>query len=193
MSKKTIESIVEGGNDYVVQVKGNQKKLKSGIQEYVDKNNNDDRYYEKEKNKGRDENRETKVYKNVKGSEFAKWKGIRDIIVVHRWGIREDEEFDETHYFISSRKNSSAKIYAKGIRRHWWIENKLHWVKDVILKEDDSLIKDKQLAENLSLIRIIVMNLYRLRNYESIKYAIEKYVNRLDECNKFIYKNFRSE
>ncbi len=182
-----------GGNDYVIQVKGNQKNLKSSIEEYTDKNNSDDKYYEKEKNRGRDENREIKVYKNVKGSEFAKWKGIRDIIVVHRWGTRENKEFDETHYFISSRKKSSAKLYAKGIRQHWWIENKLHWVKDVILKEDESLVKNKQLAGNLSLMRIIVMNLYRLKNYKSIKYAIEKYVNRLAECNKFIYEKISSE
>ena len=177
-----------GGNDYVIQVKGNQKKLKDSIQEYTVKNDSDDRYYKKEKNRGRIENRETKVYKNVRGSEFTKWKGIRDIIVVHRWGIRENKEFDETHYFISSRKNTTAKIYAKGIRQHWWIENKVHWVKDVILREDNSLVKDKQLAENLSLIRMIVMNLYRLKNYMSIKYAIEKYTNKLDECNNFIYE-----
>lgn len=177
-----------GGNDYVIQVKGNQKKLKASIVEYTAKNDSDDKYYKKEKNRGRIENRETRVYKNVKGSEFAKWKGLRDVIVVHRWGIRKHKKFDETHYFISSRSKTSAKVYAKGIREHWWIENKVHWVKDVTLREDNSLVKDKRLAENLSLIRMIVMNLYRVKNYMSIKYAIEKYTNKINECSAFIYE-----
>ena len=172
----------------MIQVKGNQKKLKASIVEYTAKNASDDKYYKKEKNRGRIENRETRVYKNAKGSEFAKWKGLRDIIVVHRWGIREQKEFDETHYFISSRRNTTVKVYAKGMREHWWIENKVHWVKDVTLREDNSLVKDKRLTENLSLIRMIVMNLYRVKNYMSIKYAIEKYTNKLDECNIFIYE-----
>lgn len=177
-----------GGNNYVIQVKGNQKKLKCGIEDYITDHECDDNYLEKEKNKGRVENRRIKVYRKIKGDEFRKWVGLKEIIVIRRWGIRGNKNYDKTHYYISSRQNTTAEQYAKGIRRHWWIENKLHWVKDVILYEDNSLVKNKVIAENLSLMRIIVMNLYRLNKYKSIKYAIEKYVNRIQKCELFIYE-----
>ena len=177
-----------GGNDYVIQVKGNQSGLKKAIKHYVSQNDCDSQYTKKEKNKGREEKRQTYVYWNIEGEEFKKWKGLTTIIVVRRSGKRKNEPYDTVNYFISSRKQTSAKVYAKGIRRHWWIENKLHWVKDVILHEDKSLVKDKDVAENLSLLRIIIMNLYRIKNCKSIKYAIERFTNRLDECNYLIYE-----
>ncbi len=110
-----------------------------------------------------------------------------------RWGKRSEKSFKEVHYFISSRKQLSAQNYAKRIREHWWIENKLHWVKDVILYEDNSLVKGKDLSENLSLLRMIVMNLFRINNLQSVKYAIEKFSNKLDKCELFIYDKFSTE
>ena len=122
-----------GGNDYVIQVKGNQPKLKEAITEYADTHEINDKYREKQKNKGREENREIKIFRKVKGGVFDNWVGLKELIVVHRWGIRGKKTYDEISYYISSRKNTCAKSYAKGIRGHWGIENNLHWVKDVML------------------------------------------------------------
>lgn len=186
-----------GGNDYVIQVKGNQKKLKESIIAYIQKNNPEDKYETIEKNRGREEIRITRVYIGMRGSIFDSWQGLKSIIVVDRKGKRKHKgkikKYIQTHYYISSKEDTTAKEFAKGIRAHWLIENSLHWVKDVILNEDGSLIKNKVLSENLSIIRIIVMNLYRLDNQESIKYAIEQFSNRLDKCRNLIYEKFRSE
>ncbi len=188
-----------GGNDYVIQVKDNQKKLKAAIVDYIEKHEADDIFLKRETNRGRKENREARVYRRVKGEEFRKWDGLNEVVVVKQWGERKHKssakkkEYEEIHYYISSRKELKAKVYAKRIREHWWIENKQHWVKDVILYEDNSLVKGKELAENLSLIRIIVMNLYRINNQQSIKHAIEKFTNKLNICNLFIYNKYSSE
>ncbi len=182
-----------GGNDYVIQVKGNQKFLKKALIDYAEKNDPDDIYIKREKNRGRTENRKTRVFRSVKGGEFDKWVKINEIIEMTRWGKRSEKSFKEVHYFISSRKQLSAQNYAKRIREHWWIENKLHWVKDVILYEDNSLVKGKDLSENLSLLRMIVMNLFRINNLQSVKYAIEKFSNKLDKCELFIYDKFSTE
>lgn len=77
--------------------------------------------------------------------------------------VRSEREINEnleeaTRYYISSRKGS-AKEFSEWIRDHWGIENKLHWVADVVFREDDCLMNVGYAAENLSLIRRIVMNI----------------------------------
>ncbi|MDZ8066276.1 MAG: ISAs1 family transposase [Nostoc sp. DedQUE08] len=48
---------------------------------------------------------------------------------------------------------STAKEFAHGIRGHWGIENRLHWVKDVVLNEDNSTIRMGKAPANLSIMR----------------------------------------
>ena len=50
----------------------------------------------------------------------------------------------------SSSLSRSAKEMLEVVRSHWQIENKLHWVLDVIFGEDDSLIHLPNAAENFS-------------------------------------------
>jgi len=182
---------VASGNDYVIQVKGNQKKLKAAIIE-KSKEEADEKYIVEEKSRGRAERRETRLYKKVTGSEFDKWQGLCDIIIVRRSGIRDGKEYNNIHYYISSRSNETAQRYAEVIRKHWYIENKLHWVKDVIMYEDNCRIINKNNAANQSMIRNMIINIYKLNGYQSIKKAIEKYTNKLMEC-LFILNNYKYE
>ena len=50
-------------------------------------------------------------------------------------------------------------VLARAIRRHWSIENALHWVVDVAFREDDSRVRDRTAARNLALLRRIALNL----------------------------------
>lgn len=47
----------------------------------------------------------------------------------------------QTRYFLCSAKDDPA-LLAGAIRRHWAIENNLHWVLDVTFHEDDSRIRE---------------------------------------------------
>ena len=51
------------------------------------------------------------------------------------------------------------QVLAQAIRRHWSIENNLHWVLDVIFREDDSRIRDPVAVRNFALLRKIALNL----------------------------------
>src|SRR5689334_13942822 len=64
----------------------------------------------------------------------------------------------EIRYFLSSCGDDSAGL-APAIRRHWSIENALHWVLDVTFREDDSRVRDRTAARNLALLRKIALNL----------------------------------
>ncbi len=179
-----------GGNDYVVQVKGNQKKLKTAIENLVNQSKSDDQYITTQTNRGRKEKREYYIYYDVTGGVFDKWKGLKTIIFLISSGIRSGKKYKEYHYYISSRNKTSAEILGKGIRAHWHIENKQHWVKDVILYEDKSGVKGKQVSKTMSMIRSIVMNIYKVNELRSIKYAIEEYTNKIQGCLKLIENSY---
>ena len=142
-----------------------------------------------EKNRGRKEHREVHVYSQIENPIFDQWYGIKKVIHVVSKGNRNNKDYNEDRYYISSKTAESAKTYNKGIRGHWGIENRLHWVKDVILNEDKSMVSDLDRSVNMSIIRNIVINLYRMSGYQSVKYAIEEFTNKIEKCTNLIYNN----
>ena len=48
---------------------------------------------------------------------------------------------------------ADAKEFCRTVRKHWPIENKLHWVLDVTFNEDSNRVKDSRAAQNLSVMR----------------------------------------
>jgi predicted transposase YbfD/YdcC len=66
----------------------------------------------------------------------------------------------------------SAAEFAKRIRGHWLIENCLHWLKDVVLKEDTSSLCDGHALINFAITRTIAMNLFCREGFTSITKGI---------------------
>ncbi|MGZ9110678.1 MAG: ISAs1 family transposase [Rhodoplanes sp.] len=66
----------------------------------------------------------------------------------------------EIRYFVSSAQ-VPPEILAMAIRRHWSVENELHWILDVGFREDTSRVRDRNAARNLALLRKIALNLAR--------------------------------
>jgi predicted transposase YbfD/YdcC len=64
----------------------------------------------------------------------------------------------EVRYFLSSCPDDPAMLVT-AIRRHWSIENNLHWVLDVTFREDDSRVRERTAARNLAVLRKIALNL----------------------------------
>lgn len=186
MPKKTIETIVDSGNEYVIQVKSNQKTLYTGVEKTIRKTAMLDEHENKELNKGRFENRRVRIYQYDERYVSKDWKNLNRIVEVINMGIRGGNKYFEKHYYISSLNENKAEIFAKGIRSHWSIENNLHRVKDVIQNEDNSLIVDKRIAANLSLIKSITISIFRLNGYRSIKRALERFKNRVSDCSDLI-------
>jgi predicted transposase YbfD/YdcC len=117
----------------------------------------------KETSKGRKEIREIKIYNNLKSID-PKWKGVQSIIEVTRKVKNKDKNYKEIHYFISSLDpKKSAKKINKGIRYHWGIES-YHYVKDATLKEDASKVKKGNAPGNMSILRTMLINIYRQFN-----------------------------
>lgn len=64
------------------------------------------------------------------------WQRACRMVVQRRSGSRQSRPYEETAYYLSSVERNEADYFAVGIRGHWSIENRLHWVKDVQRGED---------------------------------------------------------
>ncbi|NES64117.1 MAG: ISAs1 family transposase [Okeania sp. SIO2D1] len=99
--------------------------------------------------------RTVSVFNNLLGIS-SQWEGIKSLIKVERQGKRAGVDDHQTAYYISSLELSAAE-FAVGIQGHWGIENRLHWVKDVVFGEDKSLIRHSIAAANFSVIRQLAL------------------------------------
>ncbi|HMG50956.1 MAG TPA: ISAs1 family transposase, partial [Inquilinus sp.] len=85
---------------------------------------------------------------------------IACIIRVHTKVELADRCRQDTRYFISSASLSAAQA-ADAVRGHWAIENRLHWVLDVIFHDDQSRLRKGHGAQNMAVARHFALNLLR--------------------------------
>jgi predicted transposase YbfD/YdcC len=168
--KKTLRTIVETDNDYLVKVKGNQPKLLESVRRKSETSAPTDVFETVEKNRGRLETREVAVFEPP--SDIPKvWTEISRVIRVRRISESPKKCHTNVSYYISSITSNSAEFFAHGIRGHWHVENRLHYVKDVVMNEDDSGIRNVNAAANMSVFRNIVINIFRGNGFDSVKGA----------------------
>ena len=89
--------------------------------------------------------------------------------------IRSERRVDETveikiRYFISSAV-MNAKALLKAKRSHWGIENRLHWVLDVALREDVSRVRKDHGPTDFAVLRHMVLNM--LKRERSAKVGVQ--------------------
>jgi predicted transposase YbfD/YdcC len=160
--------IVDNDADYLLAVKGNQPSLHDEMQNFFLQGHRakwegiECSYVKSiEKNHGRIETREVRVIHEIDWlPQKEKWKKLSSLIEV-----RSTREFldgrkpeSSTRFYISSRKEKAFK-FAKWIREHWGIENHVHWIADVIYREDEAKTDIGYSAENMGIFRRLAMNM----------------------------------
>jgi predicted transposase YbfD/YdcC len=119
---------------------------------------------------------EKRIYRSIGKEDLSasiidQFEGITQLIEVNRTRMvtRKNKVEHDTHYYITSLDESIEQLAPK-IRRHWSIENELHYVLDVAFEEDASRIRKGHAASNQSLIRKVALNVLRKRKQKgSIK------------------------
>ena len=133
-------------------------------------------YRKEEKNRGRKESRLVEVFPVVE--QLPDYPSVKQIIRVIRCREIKGKKQSSVHYYVSSLTNKDALYYFNAIRDHWKIENSLHWVRDVVLKEDTTKFHCYSTLKKNALYRSVIFNLFKTRFGGSITHAMELVANR---------------
>jgi predicted transposase YbfD/YdcC len=163
----------------VVAVKANQKRLYKQIQLNTQQTTPISVDISTEHRSDRLTTRTVSVFDNLTDIS-SEWVGLERLVKVERKGTRAGKPYEQVAYYISSLRLNAAQ-FAQGIRGHWGIENRLHWVKDVVLEEDSSRIRLGNAPANLSIIRSLVIAILRNNGYSSITTAVRMIAHNLEQ------------
>lgn len=181
--KKTVQQIVESGNDYLIALKANQGKLFEAVQVHFEQSHPLSVTPQVERTRDRQIERIITVLPPPPSIDPA-WVGVQRVVKVERKGTRAGKPFEEVIFYLSSL-NSDANWFAQRIRDHWQVENKLHWVKDVVLGEDKSPLCAGHALTNFAIVRTIAVNLFRLNGFASITKAIRALAHDIHQLFSF--------
>jgi predicted transposase YbfD/YdcC len=174
------QTIVDKGAEYVLAVKENQKTLHDDIHLYFAQSvlplskkelTAKGMYFRThEKDHGRIEERQYFMVDNVAWlSQKERWPKLQAIGLVRGYRTINDVTTCHTRiYIMSSIKD--VKEFAYAVRGHWTVENSLHWTMDVGLREDESRARKDHSAENLNVVRHMVINM--LKKEKTLKQGI---------------------
>jgi predicted transposase YbfD/YdcC len=177
--KKIAKEIIEADADYVLALKGNQETVHAEVKSFLDATLEEKQKQRPkgavipkaaahlqqletvEKDHGRLETR--RYYQSAELDWFAdraKWEGLRSVGMVQAVREVDGKTTTERRYYLSSLSLDVA-TFARAVRGHWGVENKLHWVMDVCFREDQSRARTGYAAENLATLRRLALNLLR--------------------------------
>ena len=176
--KKIAETIINNGGDYVLALKDNHKNLHDDTVLFFEQLENMQKEgftFDEHKTIDGDHGRiETRKYTITSASGWLQgkenWVGLKCIGMVESIREIDGKCSYEKRYYISSL-DCDAEKFGNAVRRHWGIENSVHWVLDIAFREDESRIRKGAAPENFGAIRHIALNL--LRNNKSFKGSIK--------------------
>jgi predicted transposase YbfD/YdcC len=155
---KIAKKIIENNADYILAVKGNQKELEEDVKLTCCRKQKLFDTSTVEKGHGRIETRRCEVFS--KGYvDQKKWCGVTSVIKITATREFADKTEKQERFYISSLAPDND--FNTLIRSHWSIENNLHWMLDMIFREDEQRKRAKHAAKNFAIVRKIALNLLK--------------------------------
>jgi predicted transposase YbfD/YdcC len=154
--------IKKKGGDYILGLKGNQvalyNEVKTAFESKAETFFKMESARTLEKGHGRIEERSCRVIRDfAKIPSSSNWQGLSSVIEIKRKTTIKDKITETTNYYISSSMQKPEQMM-KSIRSHWGIES-IHWVLDVVFKEDASLMHKGNIPANMAITRRFVLNI----------------------------------
>ena len=175
--REIAEKIISQGGDYLLEVKGNQEYLEQRTKEFFNslptvprdtKSFSVSTFKTEGEGHGRKEKRKCiaviqKEGRHLGVNVFGKWPSLNTLVTVASQTTHKTtgETCEQTRHYISSA-SLTAEQALNASRKHWEIENKLHWSLDVTMREDESRHRSGNSANNCAVLRKMVFNLLNM-------------------------------
>jgi predicted transposase YbfD/YdcC len=166
--RKIAHTIVERKADYVLALKGNQSGLREDVEllartaqakEFVGTTVSQDTTVDGDH--GRIETRTTTVIHGVSWlQERHDWPGLQGVVMVQSTRQLEARTEQETRFYITSLTLPAHQI-GPMVRQHWAVENSLHWVLDMVFRDDECRVRTQHAPANFTTLKHMALNLLR--------------------------------
>jgi len=199
--KDIAEKIIDKNADYVLALKGNQKNLYEDVQKYFDeylKNSFQNLPIETmttvDGDHGRIETRNYYLTSDINWLQGKEnWKGLKSIGMVISETDKGGSISTHTRYYINSIGTvgeQSIQQFSNAVRKHWGIENNVHWVLDVAFREDGSRMRKGNSAAIFSILRHVALNL--LNKEKTLKVGTNTKRLKAGWDNQYLFKVLKS-
>jgi len=160
--------IIDKKADYVLALKGNQGSLRDDVEVFVAEQKARDfqdttisRHETVDGDHGRIETRTTTVIHDVAWlQERHHWPGLNGIVMVESLRELDGKIERQTRFYITSLLLLAAQL-GLIVRSHWAVENSLHWVMDMVFRDDECRVRTDHAPANFTTIKHMALNLLR--------------------------------
>ena len=171
------KTIIDGEGEYLLAVKDNQPTLHEDVQSTFAEAADERRrsldeqprpavevFDEVDKGHGRVETRTVSLCRDLSWiTTSERWPELSFVVQVvrQRTVLVTERTSIETAYYIGSDSDATSATAGSAIRRHWGIENSLHWVLDIAFREDEARHRAKNTAANMTTLRHFALNIIK--------------------------------
>lgn len=164
------QTIVARGGDYLLALKGNRPALFADVVAFFADPPADmiePSYVTTDADHGRIEERRHSVchsaqwlFSDRRYPDEPQFPHLAMIAMVENHIERDGQKSSERRYYLSSAK-LDPQAFAAAVRAHWGIENRLHWILDVVFHDDLARLRTGAGPQNMAVVKHIAMNMVR--------------------------------
>jgi predicted transposase YbfD/YdcC len=166
--REVAKKIIHRKADYLLALKGNQGTLREDVEIFVAEqkaNGFKDTKVSRHETVDGDHGRiETRTYTAIHDvawlQERHDWPGLKGVVMVESTREIGDKIERETRFYITSLVWLASQL-GPAIRSHWAVENSLHWVMDMVFRDDECRVRTDHAPANFTTIKHIALNLIR--------------------------------
>jgi predicted transposase YbfD/YdcC len=163
------KKIIDKKADYILALKGNQGTLLEDVELFANeqkanefKNATVSRHKTVDADHGRIETRTYTVIHDVEWlQERHDWPALQGVVIVESQREIDGRITQETRLYITSLV-LLAEMIGPMIRDHWAVENGLHWVMDMVFRDDECRVRTENAPANFTTIKHMAQNLFRI-------------------------------
>lgn len=162
------QKVIDKKANYLLALKGNQSRLQADVAEFVAeqqakgfKDTTISQHRTVDPDHGRIETRDITVIHDVGWlQQRHNWPGLKGVVIVESTREIGDKIENETRFYITSLI-LLANLLGPMVRDHWAIENSLHWVLDMVFRDDECRVRTDHAPANFTTIKHMALNLIR--------------------------------